>query len=663
MSAAGLAHQLENQTHSSVSADSNTDSFGVIGDSTGISVSLTNDNNNFIKINHADTSNVADRDTVAKEFISGLTFDQFGHTVGFQTQAESDGTLTLNGGTALQIATANNANKFDADASSDKTITINHDVIPTTFSNSADAMRDSISLSLDRDSFIQNSPASQLDGEGDANDIKSDNHGLLVGDKVSFTINSGQLNGGGLISGNEYYVRWVSADGNYFQLASTNRGTRISITDSSGTQTSNVTATIAMVKPVARPFSTIGINSTSGAPGTLMAVTGLDRDSQGHINKALTTEFTLPNYSWTINDDGSNSHVVRPGSSSLTINTTEPATSTGCSMSATLTGSTLNLVATNTDKGSAQSIFKKIKIKDSHTHTNNNNLSDDGTVTASGNSDEVIFYSGTGIDIDVDATDQAIRVTNSSPNQATNLSHTADANSVTIKSSDGTNTTVQTASASAAGVMDSVSFNKLSGLGDNQQATANTGTITGVSGGTGLSGGATSGSLTLSLATNQKLTSGNNVETGQAHEHILYSGVNSRIEFHAGDGSEKARLTSNGHLIVANNLTAFGVNQLSDKNLKENIEKIDGALELVSQLDGVTFNWKKNKVAAAGVIAQNVEEVLPCAVSNIETIADGEHKVVDYNQMSALFIEAIKELKEENKQLRADLEALKNINN
>ena len=38
------------------------------------------------------------------------------------------------------------------------------------------------------------------------------------------------------------------------------------------------------------------------------------------------------------------------------------------------------------------------------------------------------------------------------------------------------------------------------------------------------------------------------------------------------------------------------------------------------------------------------------------------HKVVDYNQLSALFIESIKELKEENKQLRAEIEALKDIN-
>ena len=38
------------------------------------------------------------------------------------------------------------------------------------------------------------------------------------------------------------------------------------------------------------------------------------------------------------------------------------------------------------------------------------------------------------------------------------------------------------------------------------------------------------------------------------------------------------------------------------------------------------------------------------------------HKVVDYNQLSALFIEAIKELKEENKILKDEIENLKSIN-
>lgn len=114
-----------------------------------------------------------------------------------------------------------------------------------------------------------------------------------------------------------------------------------------------------------------------------------------------------------------------------------------------------------------------------------------------------------------------------------------------------------------------------------------------------------------------------------------------------------------------NDVVAFSTSVSSDINLKDNIQKVDGALELVSQLDGVTFDWKdKSKGSSAGVIAQNVEEVLPSAVKDVKSL-DGEeiNKHVDYNQLSALFIEAIKELKEENKLLRAEIEGLKDINN
>ena len=119
-----------------------------------------------------------------------------------------------------------------------------------------------------------------------------------------------------------------------------------------------------------------------------------------------------------------------------------------------------------------------------------------------------------------------------------------------------------------------------------------------------------------------------------------------------------------GEFHANGDIVAFSTAVTSDVKLKDNIQKVDGALELVEQLDGVTFTWKKDGRASAGVIAQNVEKVLPSAVKEVET-RDGEeiNKHVDYNQLSALFIEAIKELKEENKLLRAEIEGLKDINN
>ena len=89
-------------------------------------------------------------------------------------------------------------------------------------------------------------------------------------------------------------------------------------------------------------------------------------------------------------------------------------------------------------------------------------------------------------------------------------------------------------------------------------------------------------------------------------------------------------------------------------------------MQKVSELKGVTFEWKKDGSESAGLIAQDVEKVLPSAVKEKElpfhADDDQEYKVVDYDQVTALLVEAIKELKEENKQLRADIEALKDIN-
>ena len=133
-------------------------------------------------------------------------------------------------------------------------------------------------------------------------------------------------------------------------------------------------------------------------------------------------------------------------------------------------------------------------------------------------------------------------------------------------------------------------------------------------------------------------------------------------DFNSGSTTE-FRMTSSGTFHADGDVVAYSTTTNSDRKLKENIQKVEGALELVSQLDGVTFNWKKDGKASAGVIAQNVEEVLPSAVKDVETLnEDDTHKVVDYNQLSALFIEAIKELKEENKLLRAEIESLKDIN-
>jgi hypothetical protein len=96
-------------------------------------------------------------------------------------------------------------------------------------------------------------------------------------------------------------------------------------------------------------------------------------------------------------------------------------------------------------------------------------------------------------------------------------------------------------------------------------------------------------------------------------------------------------------------LTVQGdVNSVSDVRTKENIETVENGLDLVSQLRGVWYNKIGEEDRKVGVIAQEVEEVLPEVV---HTDTEGM-KAVDYGKMVGVLIEAIKELKQEIDELK-----------
>ena len=98
------------------------------------------------------------------------------------------------------------------------------------------------------------------------------------------------------------------------------------------------------------------------------------------------------------------------------------------------------------------------------------------------------------------------------------------------------------------------------------------------------------------------------------------------------------------------NLTVQGsVTQLSDIRTKENVETVENGLDLVSQLRGVWYNKIGEEDRNVGVIAQEVEEVLPEVV---KTDNDGM-KSVDYGKMVGVLIEAIKDLKAEIEELKS----------
>ena len=117
------------------------------------------------------------------------------------------------------------------------------------------------------------------------------------------------------------------------------------------------------------------------------------------------------------------------------------------------------------------------------------------------------------------------------------------------------------------------------------------------------------------------------------------------LAFHHYDGSawnNEVEFDSSGNIVADGNITAF-----SDVRLKDNIETIENGLAKVNELRGVSYN-KDNK-KSIGVIAQEVEKVLPEIVITGKT--EEKLKSVDYGRLTAVLIEAVKELSARVKEL------------
>mgnify|MGYP000105405089 CR=1 FL=1 len=89
-------------------------------------------------------------------------------------------------------------------------------------------------------------------------------------------------------------------------------------------------------------------------------------------------------------------------------------------------------------------------------------------------------------------------------------------------------------------------------------------------------------------------------------------------------------------------LNATGFNSLSDRTLKDNVAIIQDATATVKTISGVEFTWKDSGKKSAGVIAQDLEQVLPWLV---ETSLEGT-KSVNYAGLTAYLIEAMKKQEE-----------------
>jgi hypothetical protein len=183
--------------------------------------------------------------------------------------------------------------------------------------------------------------------------------------------------------------------------------------------------------------------------------------------------------------------------------------------------------------------------------------------------------------------------------------------------------------------------------------------------GTGLGGGSYNGSSAVTITntgvtslagtTNQVTVSASTGSVTLSLPQNIHTGAS--VQFNSlGIGTAAGAA---GEIRATDNITAY---YTSDERLKTNVRPIENALDKVSQLDGVIYDWndtyKKDhgdvdgyfvRADNSGVIAQQVEKVFPNVVADR---ADG-FKAVRYELLVPLLIEAIKDLKAEIEALKA----------
>lgn len=183
------------------------------------------------------------------------------------------------------------------------------------------------------------------------------------------------------------------------------------------------------------------------------------------------------------------------------------------------------------------------------------------------------------------------------------------------------------------------------------------------SGGVGVTGTVQATSTIGNLDTTNDI--GQQLEKGDANAATLRCDANRWRVYMGGAGNSQETLTvtetgrvgvkdstPSYKLDVAGTIRATGdVIAFSDERVKENIKTIDNSLEKVNKLRGVEFNKIGENKKSIGVIAQEIEKIIPEVVRT----DDEGMKSVAYGNVVGVLIEAIKELNAEVKDLKEKL--------
>ncbi len=168
-----------------------------------------------------------------------------------------------------------------------------------------------------------------------------------------------------------------------------------------------------------------------------------------------------------------------------------------------------------------------------------------------------------------------------------------------------------------------------------------------------------------------RIDTSNNLLVGKSSAGIANVGVESRpsgLLFVTADGTDVLklnRLTSDGtiqefrkdgstvgSISVTSSATTY--NTSSDARLKDVTGEARG-LEVINELNPVAYNWKADGKADEGLIAQEVQEIVPNAVSGSEE----EHYQMDYSKLVVHLVKAVKEQQEQIESLKGEIANLK----
>jgi hypothetical protein len=161
----------------------------------------------------------------------------------------------------------------------------------------------------------------------------------------------------------------------------------------------------------------------------------------------------------------------------------------------------------------------------------------------------------------------------------------------------------------------------------------------------------------LSVSGNATLSGnilGDRIQNGTTSFDIQTAGGNANIT--VGATSNVAVFATTG-LFITGNISATGdviaqnVNSLSDASLKANVTAIENAGQVVEALSGVGYDWVDGSGHAYGLIAQDVEQVVPEAVKT----GDDGIKSVNYSMLIPFLIESVKQLSEQVAELKAQI--------